>query len=227
MFIHLHCHSHYSFLDAVPSPQELVEAAVAAAAPAVALTDTNGLYGALPFYQAARAAGIKPILGTLLDVENETRLLLLAESLAGYSNLCRLVTLRHLEDRPVHFDELAAHRDSLIALHAPATPSAADDRIALLHDLFPAALYLEAWNIGNAASNLREVLRLSKRFSLPYAATNNVHFLRPDDHLHHRVLNAIRTSSLVSQIAAPDVASRLTASKMAWPRPRAPAGRRV
>ncbi|HVN08938.1 MAG TPA: PHP domain-containing protein, partial [Patescibacteria group bacterium] len=89
MFIHLHCHSHYSFLDAVPSPQELVDAAVAAAAPAVALTDTNGLYGALPFYQAARAAGIKPILGTLLDVENETRLLLLAESLAGYSNLCR------------------------------------------------------------------------------------------------------------------------------------------
>ena len=69
MFIHLHCHSHYSFLRAVPSPQELVDAAVAASASAVALTDTNGLYGAVPFYQAARAAGVKPIIGTLLDVD--------------------------------------------------------------------------------------------------------------------------------------------------------------
>jgi len=224
MFIHLHCHSHYSFLDAVPSPQELVDAAAAAAAPAVALTDTNGFYGALPFYQAARAAGIKPILGTLLDVENETRLLLLAESLAGYSNLCRLVTLRHLEDRPVSLDELAAHRDGLIALYAPATSSAADNCIASLHDLFPGALYLEAWNfpvaqpllaarlpdknrgtIACATSNLRPLLRLSRRFSLPFAATNNVHFLRPSDYLHHRVLNAIRTSSLVSQIAPPEI----------------------
>ena len=73
MFIHLHCHTHYSFLRAVPSPQELVDAAVAAHAPAVALTDTNGLYGAVPFYQAARAAGIKPIVGTLLDVTMENR----------------------------------------------------------------------------------------------------------------------------------------------------------
>jgi len=266
MFIHLHCHSHYSFLEAVPSPQELVDAAVAAAAPAVALTDTNGLYGAVPFYQAARAAGIKPIVGTLLDVATgfspassppsgrqdvhlkvgtttaSDSILLLAENAVGYSNLCRLVTLRHLEDRPIHLDELAAHREGLIALYAPGAPrrgipqqrdrapTAEDDRIASLNDLFPAALYLEAWHFPVAqailpvrfseasaadrtstntgpTTNLREVLRLSKRFSLPLVATNNVHFLRPAEYLHHRVLNSIRTGSLVSQIAPPEIAS--------------------
>ncbi len=272
MFIHLHCHSHYSFLEAVPSPQELVDAAVAASAPAVALTDTNGLYGAVPFYQAARAAGVKPIVGTLLDVApgfslsrtdvrgpassppppgqeaalkgcaSAASLLLLAENASGYSNLCRLVTLRHLEDRPVRFDELAAHRDGLIALYAPGVPrrgipqqrdrapTAEDDRIASLNDLFPGSLYLEAWHFPVAQAilpvrfseasaadrtsantgptcNLREVLRLSKLFSLPFVATNNVHFLRPDDYLHHRVLNAIRTGSLVSQIAPPEIVS--------------------
>ncbi|HXZ18865.1 MAG TPA: DNA polymerase III subunit alpha, partial [Candidatus Acidoferrales bacterium] len=269
MFIHLHCHSHYSFLDAVPSPEELVDAAVAAGAPAVALTDTNGLYAAVPFYQAARATGIKPILGTVLDVTPrnssletrnsedasahastipltgtefrvsnfEFRLLLLATNVTGYSNLCRLVTLRHLHERPVSLDELAVHRDGLIALYAPdalrrgttcRAPTTEDDRIAPLSDLFSSSLYLEAWHFPVAqpllavrlsdprsidrsgaapSSNLRDVLHLSKRFSLPFVATNNVHFIRPEDYLHHRVLNAIRTGSLVSQIAPPNIVS--------------------
>jgi len=276
MFIHLHCHSHYSFLQAVPSPQELVDAAAAASASAVALTDTNGLYGAVPFYQAARAAGVKPIIGTLLDVSSNPstteragtefrpeasgssfvfRLLLLAENLTGYSNLCRLVTLRHLEDRPVRLEELAARRAGLIALYAPAcrgipplrdrAPATEDDRIASLNDLFPGALHLEAWHFRGpaaqaflpvrfsganarestgtnacATSNLREVLHLSHHFSLPIVATNNVHFLRPEEHLHHRVLNAIRAGSLVSQIAPPEIVSPdawfKSGSEMRW-----------
>jgi len=267
MFVHLHCHTHYSFLDAVPSPGELVDAAVAAGSPAVALTDTNGLYGALPFYQSARAAGVKPILGAVLDVETRNskienrkteesypntaatqgsssdfrfsifdfRLLLLAEGVAGYSNLCRLVTLRHFNERPVSLDEIASHCDGLIALYAPKSENRnskieirEEDRVARLHEMFPGALYLEAWNFPVAqpllavrlsdprsvdrsgavpSSNLRSLLRLSQRFSLPFAATNNVHFLRSDDYLHHRVLNSIRTGSLVSQIAPPEIVS--------------------
>jgi len=297
MFIHLHCHTHYSFLQAVPSPQELVDAAVAAGAPAVALTDTNGLYGAVPFYQAAHAAGIKPIVGTLLDVESENRkpkiekreiegpkagaaqgtgadfrfsffdfrLLLLAENAAGYSNLCRLITLRHLEDRPVRLDELAAHRAGLIALYATDPKNEIrkskfenrttneEERISHLKDIFPAALYLEAWHFSatnfrtalpddlrrgipplldrapatthsldgrSSSGNLRESLRLSKLFSLPFVATNNVHFLHPEEFLHHRVLNAIRTGSLVSQMAPPEIASPgayfKSGSEMRW-----------
>src|SRR5713226_3698015 len=109
MFIHLHCHSHYSFLRAVPSAQELVAAAAALEMPAVALTDTNGLYAAVLFYQAAREAGVEPIVGTQLDIMHETTVatvVLLAANREGYSNLCRLVTLRHLAARPVRTAEL-------------------------------------------------------------------------------------------------------------------------
>ena len=128
--------------------------------PAVALTDTNGLYAAVPFYQAAKAAGIKPIVGVVIDVEfrvshftarnskNETRnsqsvaMVLLAADMEGYSNLCQLVTLRHLgttelakndleecDGRPVTLEELAKHSRGVIAL-CPLPPRMhdADDR---------------------------------------------------------------------------------------------------
>src|SRR5208282_3377126 len=69
MFVHLECHSHYSFLRGVNPPEEIIAAAAEQKMPTVALTDTNGMYAAIPFYQAARTAGVKPILGVVLDVE--------------------------------------------------------------------------------------------------------------------------------------------------------------
>src|SRR5271165_3604547 len=69
MFVHLHCHSHYSFLRGVNPPEEIIAAAVEQKMPAVALTDTDGMYAAVPFYQAARAAKINAIIGVVLDVE--------------------------------------------------------------------------------------------------------------------------------------------------------------
>ena len=69
MFVHLHCHSHYSFLRGVNPPEEIIAAAVEQKMPAVALTDTNGMYAAVPFYQAAEEAGVKPIVGVVLEVE--------------------------------------------------------------------------------------------------------------------------------------------------------------
>src|SRR5258707_13485435 len=122
VFVHLHCHSHYSFLRGVASPEEIVTAAVEQKMPAVALTDTNGLYAAVQFYKLAQEVKIKAIVGVALDVEfrissdssttlrpstfrnskNETQnsasapLTLLATDMEGYSNLCQLCTRRHL-----------------------------------------------------------------------------------------------------------------------------------
>src|SRR5712692_1857888 len=138
MFIHLHCHSHYSFLRAVPSPQELVAAAAALEMPAVAQTDTNGLYAAVPFYQAAREAGVKPIVGTQLDIAHETTaatVVLLAANREGYSNLCRLVTQRHLEEKPVSLEAIAEHREGLVALYGPGKGAAEGAQIARLKDI--------------------------------------------------------------------------------------------
>src|SRR5712664_1024573 len=69
VFVHLHCHSHYSFLRGVASPEEIVAAAVEQKMPAVTLTDTNGLYAAVQFYKLAQEAKIKAIVGVTLDVD--------------------------------------------------------------------------------------------------------------------------------------------------------------
>lgn len=225
MFIHLHCHSHYSFLRGVGSPEELVAAAAAQQMPAVALTDTGGMYAAVPFYQAAQKAGVKPIVGTVLDTvfpvssfefrnsKNEIRnsaslpLVLLAADAQGYSNMCRLVTQRQLAEVPVPLDTLAEHSMGVIALvtnhESPVT-----SHYARLKEIFGDALYLEVQLLfpGDGRA-LREAQQLGRALGVPLAATNNVHFLRPEEHLHHRAVNAIRTGGLLTTVAPPEITS--------------------
>jgi DNA-directed DNA polymerase III PolC len=222
MFVHLHCHSHYSFLRAVPSPGEIVAAAAREKMTAVALTDTGGLYAAVPFYEAAREAGVKPIVGATIEIEageekqergkekeekGET-LLLLAADHAGYSNLCALVTRRQLEEKPVALEWLHAHRGGLIALYAPGAraTTAETETAARLKEAFGDALYLEVRHFpASAQGNLRRGRELGRAVGAPLVATNQAHFLRPEEHLHHRVLNAIRTSSLLTRVAPPEI----------------------
>ena len=109
-FVHLHVHSMYSLLQAVPTPKELAAAAKADGQNALAITDAGALYGAIDFYQACHNEGIKPIIGldaylaprTRFDKENPTdrprsRLVLLAKTFKGYQNLIELVTKSNID----------------------------------------------------------------------------------------------------------------------------------
>jgi DNA polymerase-3 subunit alpha len=109
-FVHLHTHSHYSLLAALPKIPDLIKAAKDAGMTAIALTDNGNLYGAIEFYKDCQKAGIKPILGSDLymaarsrhdkqhGVDNKwSRLVLLAKTDDGYKNLIRIVTAGHLE----------------------------------------------------------------------------------------------------------------------------------
>ena len=97
-FVHLRLHSEYSIVDGIVRIEEAVEAAVADGMPALALTDLANVFGMVKFYQAARAAGVKPIIGCDAWLENEAdrdkpfRLLLLCQSRAGYGRLSELLT---------------------------------------------------------------------------------------------------------------------------------------
>ena len=134
-FVHLHAHSHYSLLDGLAKIDELVKAAAEFKMPALALTDHGNLYGAIEFYQKAKAAGIKPIIGleaylakrSLHEKEagiddKRYHLILLAENNEGYQNLLKLVTISNLEgfyykprlDKKI----LREHSRGLIALSA-------------------------------------------------------------------------------------------------------------
>ena len=102
-YVPLRGHSHYSFLDSTLSPAALVALAKRNGLPAVALTDTGNLHGAVEFVSAAKELGIKPILGAELRVDGKP-LLLYAESSAGYHNLCHLLS-RHAARLAVGPDE--------------------------------------------------------------------------------------------------------------------------
>lgn len=109
-FVHLHTHSHYSLLEALPKINELVATAKEDGQTALALTDTGNLYAAIEFYKSAKKAGIKPIIGTDIAVaprtrhdkdhgkdDHASRVVLLAKNEVGYKNLLRLVSRAHME----------------------------------------------------------------------------------------------------------------------------------
>lgn len=132
-FIHLHVHSHYSLLDGLPKPIELVTKAKELGMDAVALTDHGSMYGIIEFYKHAKKQGIKPIVGVELYTaprrmqdkqagidDKRFHITLLAETNAGYKNLIKLVTAANLEGfyyKPrIDKETLAKHHAGIIAL---------------------------------------------------------------------------------------------------------------
>ena len=108
-FTHLHTHSHYSLLNALPKIPTLVKEAKKMGMTSLALTDNGNMYGAIEFYKECQKHEIKPIIGVDAYVayrsrlskepidKERYRLVLLAENETGYKNLIQLVTLSHLE----------------------------------------------------------------------------------------------------------------------------------
>lgn len=132
-FTHLHVHSHYSLLNALPQIDALVKRAKELGMTALALTDNGNMYGTIEFYKACKKKEIKPIIGvdfymairTRADkqagVDNRrTRLVLLAKDNAGYKNLIKLVTYSHLEGfyyKPrIDRELLQKHHEGLICI---------------------------------------------------------------------------------------------------------------
>jgi error-prone DNA polymerase len=91
-YTELHLHTAFSFLDGASLPEEMIAQAVAYGYESLAITDHDGLYGAMEFAQAAKAAGITPITGAEITLDDGSHLTLLAETRTGYGNLCRLIT---------------------------------------------------------------------------------------------------------------------------------------
>ena len=119
-YAELHCHSNFSFLDGANHPEDLVEKASDLGYQALALTDHNGLYGAVRFHKACKEKGIKSIIGSEITLENGHHLVLLIKDQQGYSNLSQLLS-RALLSHPkgeakIKVDQLFSRSDGLIGL---------------------------------------------------------------------------------------------------------------
>jgi error-prone DNA polymerase len=100
VYVELHAHSAYSFLDGASQPEELAARAAELGYEALALTDHDGVFGSLEFAHAAKAFGLRAITGAEITLEGGTHVTVLVETSQGYANLCRLLTLAHAGTRP-------------------------------------------------------------------------------------------------------------------------------
>jgi error-prone DNA polymerase len=212
-YVELHAHSAYSFLDGASLPEDLVEEAARREIPAVALVDRNGVYGAPRFYKAAKAAGLKAIVGAEVAVTGRggmlPRLALLVESRTGYRNLCRLITAGALGkpkgETSVSLEEIAAHSEGLHALtggeEGPMArafetggPGAARALLERLCAIFPGHLHVELQRHGLREEERRNqaLIELARRARLPVVATNGIRYARVKDKELHDVLTAVR-----------------------------------
>jgi DNA polymerase-3 subunit alpha len=207
-FVHLRLHSEFSITDGIVRIDEAVARAAADGMPALAITDLANVFGMVKFYKAARAAGVKPVIGCDLWITNESerdkphRLLLLVQSRPGYLRLSELLTRAWLENQHRGRAELkkswfAEGTEGLIALSGAAQ---GDVGAALLQDraraeqlaadwarLFPGRFYLELQRAGapQTESYVEAAVRLAGSCSLPVVATHPVQFLEPKDFIAH------------------------------------------
>ena len=225
-YVELHLHSCFSLLDGASRIEELVAAAGRLGYGALALTDHDGLYGAMEFGQALKAAGLRPITGVELTVAERdapdaprSHLTLLAESRAGYRNLCRLLSLAHglgLEEPSakaqrrrapwVAVTALRDHAEGIIALTGcrqgmvPALAAAGRGAEAetvlrrLLDWVGPANVFVELQDNlvhGDGPRN-RALVALAERVGVGVVGTGNVHYHERARHRLQDVLTAIR-----------------------------------
>jgi error-prone DNA polymerase len=208
-YAELHCHSHWSLLDGASSVEELVLRARELGYEALALTDHDGLYGAMEFAQTAKAFGVRPIIGAEVTLSNGHHLTLLCETQEGYANLCRLLSHAHLNSprgQPVlDTAVLSRHARGLIALsgckkgEVPSLVAAGrhrDAEAAAQHyirifgrDSF--FIELQQNLVHGDTPRIRALVKLAKRLRLGYVATNNVHYHVRERHRLQDVLVAI------------------------------------
>jgi DNA polymerase-3 subunit alpha len=206
VYPYLHNHSHFSLLEALPSPAELVAAAAATGIPALALTDHRYLSGAVEFALACRRSGVQPIFGLELDLAADprpTRIVLLAMNLNGWSSLCRLSSAALMTadpDQAIPINLLASHCHDLLAIIGGSNTTA----LTSLIDLFPARLYLEL-----ADPDDKELLATSTKLRLPLVAARPVYTLEPDQAPLLRTLASIRLNTPLAKLPPAEQAGNI------------------
>jgi DNA polymerase-3 subunit alpha len=242
-YVPLRLFSCYTMLDGAMEPKAIAKQARKLDFPAVALTDRNGLYAAMPFTDACQAEGVQPIVGTMLGVARPVGadgrapkldwLALYAQSETGYHNLCALVSAAHLgrpleEEAHVRLEALEGRSDGLIALTAGGEGALArllaEEQVAEAHfyldrlqQLFPGRLYVELCRRGQEIEQRAEpaLIDLAYARDLPLVATNPACFTDASFHRAHDAMLCIAQSSQI------DRDDRVKSSPEAWIKPAA------
>ncbi len=216
-YVELHLHTCYSFLEGASQPEELIIRARELGYTALAITDHDGLYGAMEFAQTCRAFGLQPITGAELTLRGGHHLTLIAETREGYGNLCRLITAAHMQsprNQPALDPALlAGHAAGLICLSGcrQGEIAAAIDAGDLAGAEAIARRYIEWFGRENTFLELqhnlvygdtqrcRALAAIAERAGAGLVATGNVHYHVRERHRLQDAMVAIRHRSTLDR----------------------------
>jgi DNA-directed DNA polymerase III PolC len=225
-FNHLHVHSYFSFLEGLPSPQDLAETAASYEMRALALTDRISLSGTIEFYLACQQVGVQPILGLQVPVASPLEygpavgdLVLLASDLTGWRSLCRLSSALLSDpaagtEQVLPFTQFAEETHGLLCLTGGAKgildqlvrggqTEAAQRYLGHLTDLFQDRLYVELQRrTPDERTVSNQLLTIAGDLNLPVIATNEVYYLSPENAELQRLSTSIRANQPVSSLPA-------------------------
>jgi DNA polymerase-3 subunit alpha len=227
-FTHLHLHTDYSLLDGACDVEKLVQRVSDIGQKAVAITDHGNIYGAVHFFEAAKARGIKPILGCELYIcqkddhraepqgDDYNHLLVLAENEEGYRNLVRITSEASLHGfyrKPrVSKKYLAEHSKGLVGFSGCLAGELCENLMKGNYDAArnTASQYQDIFGRGNFFLEIQDqglelekkihadLFRLEKDLDIPLVATNDSHYLCEDDSHAHDVLLCVQTLASIN-----------------------------
>lgn len=218
MFVHLHVHSCFSFLDGASRPEDIVRKASELGMPAVALTDHDNVSGMVRFVKTAKAYSVRPIIGAEVTLCGGKHITLLCKDKLGFSNLCSILTRAHMESErkspAIPRDILERYSEGLFVLTGC--------RKGEIPSLVLEKRYAEAFSVLNeykrifgrdsvfvelsetrlpGSLGLNKMLsELAEQANLHTVATNNVHYASKDDFPVHDVLTCVRTLTTLEEV---------------------------
>lgn len=226
-YIHLRLHTEYSLIDGLVQIQPLIEQCVKQAMPAVAITDQSNIFGIVKFYREAIDAGIKPIIGADIWLENAKnmknpyRMTLFCQNQQGYKNLLTLISKaythgQHHGKAILQREWIKEHAEGLIALSGAEEGDIGQALLAedktQLNELLPFwqthfkdRYYLELRRTGvaNQEMYIQAALDLAETYDLPVIATNDIRFLSPDDFDAHEARVCIHEGYILADPRRP------------------------
>lgn len=192
--IPLNVHSYYSFLTGTISVEELLLKAKKFNLKSLALTDINGMYGLIQFYNKAKELSIKPVLGTLLtDKDSKDRYaIFLAKNNNGYKDLCKLITSRKLDENFCLRNILKEFHPDLIII----TPD-----IDFLNSINPKNHFFGELILSKKyATEAKSLINFAGQKGIKLIGSNPIYFLRKDDYIIHKLVRAIDKNSTIENI---------------------------
>lgn len=206
-FVHLRVHSAYSLAEGAIPVKDLIKRVTLNNMGAVAVTDTNNMFGALEFALAAKKENIQPIIGAQVTMEDACQIVLLCKSPQGYLNLSKLVSDTYMEgaggkDFTASYDKLAECNGDLICLSGGPHKGVIDPaRLSFLKETFGDRFYIELQRheMPEEDANEGALIDFAYAHDVPLVATNDCYFLDPSMHEAHDALLCIAEGRYISE----------------------------